>query len=167
MGFPAFREHDRGGDKRMMDELIQNATRLMQEQTIAYNRLTMACEQLATVLIKGEPEAVESMTRAGEVELLKMRSRLVQLMSALSSFADARAGNDGALALANETKSAFRDASNELLGAARHFQRVRARVAALATNGATFAAAGIERCGVPPITYRAPYARRGEGTGWA
>jgi hypothetical protein len=151
----------------MMDELIQNATRLMREQTVAYQRLTHACEQLSAVLINGEPEAIESLTRVGEGELLKMRSRLVQLMSALSSFADARAGGDGSLALAAETRTGFREASNELLHAAREFQRIRGRAAALATNGATFATSGIERCGVPPITYRAPYARRGEGAGWA
>jgi hypothetical protein len=54
-----------------------------------------------------------------------------------------------------------------MLQAARDFQQTRERAAALATNGAAFAAVCIEMCGVQPTTYRAPYARYGEGRPWA
>jgi hypothetical protein len=146
----------------MLDDLIQNAAKLMHEQAAAYGRLESACIQLGTVLVGGQPEAIESLTRAGEAEMLKMRVRLVQLMNALAVFADEHAGAAGQTTLGTETRIIFRDASSELLRVARKFQRTQARASALATNGATFAAAGIEHCGVPANTYRAPYARRGE-----
>jgi hypothetical protein len=149
----------------MLDNLIQNAAKLMREQAAAYRRLDSACQQLGVALVSGQLEVIESLTRAGEAELLKMRVRLVELMAALSMFAERHAGAQ--TALETETRLAFRDASNELLQAARDFQRTQARAAAVANNGATFAAAGIEICGVPPLTYRAPYARSGEGRSWA
>jgi hypothetical protein len=94
-----------------------------------------------------------------------MRSRLVRLMAALGSFADARSAAPST-PISPEARSAFGSASQELLQAARDFQQTQARAAALATNGASFSAVFIELCGVPPTTYRAPYARRGEGK-WA
>ena len=151
----------------MLDELIQNAAKLMREQAAAYRRLDSACHQLAAALVSGQPETIESLTRAGEGELLKMRARLVQMMSALASFADARTGTDRQVSLSTETRAAFRDASHELLEAAQNFQRTQARAAALANNGAIFATVGIENCGMTPTTYRAPYARRGEVRSWA
>jgi hypothetical protein len=138
----------------------------MTEQAAAYRRLDSACHQLTAALIKGQPETIESLTRAGEGELLKMRARLVQLMSALAAFADARAAGEKQATLSIETRTRFRDASRDLLQATRDFQRTQARAAALANNGATFAAVGIESCGVTPTTYRAPYARRGEVRSW-
>ena len=151
----------------MLDNLIQNAAKLMCEQAAAYIRLEAACHQLGTALVSGQPELIESLTRAGEVELLKMRVRLVELMTGLAAFADRHAGMEEQTALGTETRVAFRDASNELLEAARDFQRTQARAAAVANNGAAFAAAGIEICGVSPLTYRAPYSRRGEAKPWA
>ena len=150
----------------MLDDIIQNAARLMREQAAAYGRLTSACNQLGAALVSGQPEVIESLTRAGESELLKMRVRLVQLMTALAAFADRQTAAEGQKALSIETRAAFRDASNELLWAARDFQRTEMRASAVANNGATFAAAGIEMCGVSPTTYRAPYARRGEARVW-
>jgi hypothetical protein len=149
----------------MLDNLIQNAAKLMHEQAAAYRRLDSACQQLSAALVSGQLEVIESLTRAGEAELLKMRVRLVELMTALSRFAEHHAGAQATLE--TETRVAFRDASNELLQAARDFQRTQARAAAVATNGASFAAANIEICGVPPLTYRAPYARSGEARSWA
>jgi hypothetical protein len=149
----------------MLDQLIQNAAKLMNEQTVAYRRLNAACQQLGGALVSGQPETVEALTRAGEGELLRMRVRLVELMNALSTFADQHA--TGQHTLSQPTREAFRQASSELLAAARDFQRTQARVAAVANNGASFAATGIEICGVPPLTYRAPYARRGEAKAWA
>ncbi len=151
----------------MLDQLIQNAAKLMQEQAAAYRRLDSACQQLCVALVNGQPDSIETMTRAGEGELLKMRVRLVELMTALSTFADRHASNEGQPALSNETRVAFREASSELLGAARDFQRTQARAAAVANNGATFTSSCIEMSGLPPLTYRAPYARRGEVKSWA
>ena len=148
----------------MLNELIQNAAKLMHEQAVAYARLDAACQHLCTALINGQPEQIERLTRGGEAELLNMRARLVQLMAALSAFAEEPAG---AAALDHDTRVAFRDASNELLEAAQSYQRARARAATLAHNGAAFAASGIENCGVPPTTYRAPYSRSGGATRWA
>ncbi len=151
----------------MLDQLIQNAAQLMHEQAAAYRRLDSACQQLCGALVGGHPDQIETMTRAGEGELLKMRVRLVELMTALSAFADRHAGNDDQPALSHETRVTFREASSELLGAARDFQRTQARAAAVANNGATFTTSCIELSGVPPVTYRAPYARRGEVKSWA
>ncbi|HKX33339.1 MAG TPA: hypothetical protein VJ302_37020 [Blastocatellia bacterium] len=151
----------------MLDDLIRNAAKLMGEQAAAYRRLDSACLQLAAALVNAQPETIDSLTRAGEGELLKMRARLVQLMTALASFADARSQGEKQTPLSAETRTLFREASRELLAAAQHFQRSRTRAAALANNGATFASVGIESCGVTPTTYRAPYARRGEGRPWA
>ncbi len=151
----------------MLDKLIQNAAKLMCEQAAAYRRLDSACQQLSVTLVSGQPEAIEALVRAGEAELLKMRVRLVELMTSLATFAERQAGVEGQAALGAETRSAFREASNELLQAARDFQQTQARAAAVANNGASFAAVGIEICGVPPLTYRAPYARSGEARTWA
>jgi hypothetical protein len=151
----------------MSANLIQRATELIQEQTAAFRRLDAACAQLAAALVRDAPELIESLTRTGESELLKMRSRLVQIMSTLSAFAEARAQSSEAAPLGAEQRAAFEQASCELIEAATAFQTTQQRAAALALNGATFAAACIEHCGIPPTTYRAPYARRGEGRPWA
>jgi hypothetical protein len=150
----------------MLDDFINQAATLMQEQAGAYRRLDSACGQLAAALVQGSPTAIESATRAGEGELLRMRARLVQLMSALSAFAEARAGAGQNLPISPAARQAFEAASGALLAAANDFQRTSARAAALATSGSSFAAACIEVCGVPPTTYRAPYGRRGDGR-WA
>ena len=151
----------------MSDELIQQTATLMREQTLAYRQLKSVCEHLAGALIREAPEAIEPWTRAGETELLKMRARLVRIMGALGTFADARAKSPETCQLSTDTRAAFAAASNEMLQAAQDFQRTRERAAALATNGAAFAAVCIEMCGVTPTTYRAPYSRRGEGRPWA
>jgi hypothetical protein len=75
----------------MSDELILQAAGLMTEQADAYGRLDAVCRQLAAALVRGEPPVVDSLTRAGESELLRMRSRLVRITLSLTSFADARA----------------------------------------------------------------------------
>jgi ATP-dependent Clp protease ATP-binding subunit ClpA len=151
----------------MSDTLIQQAARLMQEQAAAYGRLNTACSQLGAALVRGEPSVIESLTRAGESEMLKMRSRLLQLMSTLTTFADARAKSPESSKLTAETRAMFESASGELTRAARDFTRTRERTSALANNGSTFATACIQTCGIQPTTYRAPYARRGEGRAWA
>lgn len=140
----------------------------MREQAAAYRQLEVATGQLSAALVRGAPEAIESLTRAGEGELLRMRSRLLQIMSALTRFADARAAQSNeALKIAPEARREFEEASSELMRAADAFEKTRARASVLATGGASFASACIERCGVPPTTYRAPYSRRGEAGKWA
>lgn len=139
----------------------------MQEQRDAYARLDDACAQLNAALVRGEPSAIESLTRAGESEMLRMRSRLLQLMSTLTAFADSRAKSPENSKLTTETRQSFESASVDLLRVAHEFERTRARAAALANNGSTFATACIQTCGIQPTTYRAPYARRGEGKTWA
>jgi hypothetical protein len=151
----------------MSDELIHQAAELMREQTAAYRRLDAVCGQLAASLVREAPEVIEPLVRAGESELLKMRSRLVRIMGALTAFAEARAAGPEATALSAETRTSFAAASQDLLQAAGDFQRTQQRAVALATNGAAFAAVGIEMCGVHPTTYRAPYTRPGEARPWA
>jgi fructoselysine-6-P-deglycase FrlB-like protein len=151
----------------MADEFIRQATELMREQTGAYQKLSLACAQLLSALTEGTPEIITALVRSGEAELLLMRSRVVRLMGTLTAFADARARDEGAgRQLGNispEVREAFAFASSELMESAREFQRVHRRTATLANNGAIFAATAIELCGIPPITYRAPYTRRREG----
>ncbi len=151
----------------MADQLIQQAARLMQEQSAAYARLDAACGQVALALVRGEPGAVESLVREAEGELLKMRSRLVQLMSTLTTFSDLRARAPDGARLSAEGRALFESSSSELLRAARDFERTRQRADALANSASTFVAACIETCGIRPTTYRAPYARRGEVRAWA
>jgi hypothetical protein len=151
----------------MLTELIDRAAELMREQAAAYARLDSLCNQLVAALVRGAPETVESLTRAGESEMLKMRARLVQITATLTSFAEARAKSPDTGSISNEVRSKFEIASQELLQAARKFQVNQSRAAALAANGASFVTACIETCGVPPTTYRAPYARRGDNRLWA
>jgi hypothetical protein len=151
----------------MPDKVINRASGLMREQTAAYRRLAAVCEQLIAALVRGEAEPIESLTRAGQAELLGLRSRLAQITSALSSFAAMRNAAPDRTPISAETREQFEAASNDLISTVRDFERVRARASALAINGAAFAGACIEMCGVQPTTYNAPYARRGDGRPWA
>ena len=151
----------------MSDELIQQAAKLMQEQAGAFARLDTACAHLSAALVSGEPRQIESLTRAGEGEMLKMRSRLLRLMSSLTAFADARAAKTEGGQLSAESRELFETASAELLRAATGFARTQERCAVLANSGSTLASACIQMCGAQPTTYRAPYARRGEAGTWA
>lgn len=150
----------------MSEEMILQATELMREQTDAYCRLNSVTTQLTTALASSKPETVGSLVRAGEGELLDMRARLLRLMSKLTAFADLRAASPNETSISAITREAFSQASQELQKAARSFQRVHARAAALAANGAIFASASMELFGLQPTTYRAPYTRRGEGKAW-
>ena len=151
----------------MSDQLIHQAAKLMREQAAAYLRLESASAQLTAALINGSAAAIESLTRAGESELLKMRARLVQIVATLGAFADSRAETASPAPISPEARTAFETSSKELHQAARNFQRTQKQATALATGGATFAAACIESCGAQPTTYSAPYARRGEAARWA
>ena len=153
----------------MIDDLIDKAARLMDEQTRDYAKLEAACERLAGALIHGNPTTIESMTRCGDVELMQMRARLVRIIQALTAFADARSGAQSIAPdpLGPEARARFESASNGLLAAANEFQRTRRRAASLTTSGATFATACIEVCGIQPSTYSGPYSRNAEARPWA
>jgi hypothetical protein len=156
-----------------LTHLISKAADLMREQSLAYGRIDAVSKQLSGALVSGSPEIIGSLVRAGESELLRMRSRLVQIISALTAFADARAAAHGnppdstAQPLDPQVRTLFETASNELMRAARDFQRTRRTASSLSISGSSYATAFIETCGVPPMTYRAPYSRRGEGPAWA
>lgn len=150
----------------MSERLIQRVAELMREQAVTYGRLGSICDRLSSALVRGEVDQIESLTRSGEAELLSLRSRLAQITSALSNFANLRNGSDRP-AIGEEARAAFESASSALMTAAREFQRIQPRAAALAINGVVFAGACIEMCGVKPTTYAGPYVRRGEGRPWA
>lgn len=150
----------------MSEELVKTATRLMTEQTTDFARLEVACKHLSQALVTGEPTTIDSLTRAGEVELLRMRSRLVRIIQSLTAFAEARAAAPQTQKLTPDTRAAFESASKEMLDAAHKFRRTRETAVALTTSGSTFAAACIEFCGIQPTTYNGPYSRSGETRPW-
>lgn len=133
----------------------------MREQAAAYRRLETATAQLSAALVRGAAVSIDSLTRAGEGELLRMRSRLLQITAGLTAFAEARAQNSekSPAALNASVRGEFETAAAELLDAARAFERVSMRASALARGGSSFATACIQVCGVTPQTYRAPATR--------
>lgn len=151
----------------MGEELILQATVLMREQTQAYERLTATCTQLTEALAASNSEAMATIVRTGEVELLEMRARLLRLMFKLTTFADARAANPNQTPISATVRQDFSQASGALQTAARIYQQAGGRASALAINGAIFSSVCIELFGIQPTTYRAPYTRRGEGRSWA
>lgn len=143
----------------MQDDLVRQVARLMQEQAAAYSRLETATAQLSAALVRGASGNIEALTRAGESELLRMRSRLVQITAALNSFAAARNNNSQNAPIGAEAKTEFETAAKELLDAARSFQKISGRAGSLALSGSSFATACIQVCGIPAQTYRAPTIR--------
>lgn len=140
----------------MHDDLIQKISNLMSEQAAAYARLESATAQLSAALVRGEPDIIESLTRTGDAELLRMRSRLLEITSALTEFAELRAQEAEKRPLDTAVREAFDAAAKSLIDSARQFQKISARVAGLAINGSSFASACIQNCGVLPSTYSAP-----------
>jgi hypothetical protein len=150
----------------MTDDLIREATQLMNEQAGDYALLNHACEELCQALTHGQPAAISLLTRGGEAELFKMRARLVRIVRTLTAFADARAAHPESSSISPDVRVDFEAASGNLLRAARQFQRIRERAAALTLGGSTFATACIQVCGIKPTTYKGPYARNGEARPW-
>ena len=151
----------------MTEAPIRETTQLMEEQAHAYLQLERSCDELCRALIQGEIVGIEKLTRGNDAELFPMRARMVRIVRSLTVFAEARALAPETSSLSPEVRAAFEAASQTLLQAARAFQRTRARAAALTNSGATFATACIEVCGIPPTTYRGPYARSAEVRPWA
>lgn len=147
----------------MHDDLIQKVSNLMDEQAAAYTRLESATAQLSAALVRGEPESIESLTKSGESELLRMRSRLLEITSSLTEFAELRAREEQKKPLEPSVRDAFDNAAKKLLESARKFQKISGRIASLAVNGTSFANACIEHCGVLPSTYRPPVLKYSTG----
>lgn len=151
----------------MHDEMIRKVAELMSEQSAAYTRLESAAEQLSAALVRGEPAVVDSLTRAGESELMRMRARLLEITSALTKFAESRARETEKTALDATAREAFEAAAKTLLTAAKSFQKAAARGATLALGGSSFASACVQMCGIPPMTYRAPVLKKYAEGGFA
>lgn len=149
--------------KIMQDDLIRKVANLMSEQTSAYSRLESATTQLSAVMMRGEPNLVESLSKAGEKELLKMRSRLLEITSALTEFAELRAAQTERTPLDNSAREQFEMSAKSLLEAAKSYQKTAGRASSLALGGSSFATACIQMCGLPPTTYRAPVLKYTEG----
>lgn len=145
----------------MQNDLIRTVAGLMTEQSAAYSRLESAATQLAGALVSGEPSRIESLTKAGETELLRMRSRLLEITSALTNFAEMRASQPEKTTLDASAREQFDTAAKQLLENARSFQKIAGRATSLALGGSSFSTACIQMCGVPPTTYRAPVLRYG------
>ncbi len=147
----------------MQDELIRKVATLMNEQFEAYGRLESATNHLSTALVRGESGSIESLTRAGESELLRMRSRLLEITSALTDFAEIRARETEKTPLDPAIREEFESAAKKLLEAGRQFQKTCNRAASLAVSGSSFATACIQTCGVSPTTYHAPVLKYAQG----
>ena len=146
----------------MFDEIVQKIARLMREQAKDYRTLDATTTQLVAALVRGAPAGIESFTHTGEDQLLKMRSRLLQIMSALSEFSEARMRTEDPQPLASEIRNEFEAASDELMYAARSFESTSNRAACLAVGGTTFASFCIQMCGITPSTYSVPYSKHAE-----
>ena len=148
------------------DDLLARVSDLMREQQAAYVRLEKLARNLTAQLVNGSPETIQRTIKIGNIELFKMRARLVEMMNTLTAFADARRNQTSTNQTATtqpppltpEARSDFEAASKKLLEAARSFARLSQQLAALARNGSSFTSANIEFCGIQPSTYRAPYA---------
>lgn len=145
-----------------MDDLIRKVSDLLNEQTAAYGRLENVTAQLSAALVRSEIPLIESLTKAAETELLRMRSRLLEITSALTKFAEGRAAEPDKTGLEAETRQKFDSAAKSLLEAARSFQKISHRTANLAMGGSSFASACIQMCGVPAMTYSAPVLKYAE-----
>lgn len=147
----------------MQNELIKKVANLMDDQTSAYTRLQSATAQLAAALTQGEPNTIESLSRSGETELMRMRARLLEMISALTDFSEMRAGETEKIPLDKFIREQFDTAAKQLIEAAGNFQRAANRCANLAQGGSSFSSACLQVCGVPATTYRAPVLKYAEG----
>lgn len=135
----------------------------MAEQSAAYTSLESLTGQLISSLTHCEPYQIESLSRAGETELFRMRSRLLQITSSLTDFADIKAGQTDSVPIETNAREQFENSANALLETARRFEKTIGRATSLALSGSSFAAANIQMCGVPPTTYEAPVLRFSKG----
>ncbi len=166
------KSYDMSHTSHTPDEILARVAHQMREQQQGYARLESIARNLSAQLVGGTPEAIEIVVKAGDAELLKMRSRLFEIMNSLTAFAEARRTNANATmdesaataTLSHERRAEFETASNALLNHAREFARLARQISALARNGSSFTSAHIEFYGIQPTTYRAPYAPNTRGT---
>lgn len=148
----------------MQQDLIKKIADLMAAQASSYASLESLTVQLVAALTRCEPHEIETLSRAGESALVKMRSRLLEITSALTLFAELRTSNPEPAGLDPQTREVFESAANGLVESARRYEKLSGRASSLALAGSSFAAAGIQTCGVPPSTYNAPVLGYGRGT---
>ncbi len=135
----------------------------MADQSAAYTSLESLTTKLIVALTACESSSIESLSRAGETELFRMRSRLLEITSALTDFAQLRSSQTESQPLDSDAREQFETAANKLLETARRFEILAGRASSLALGGSSFAAATIQMCGVPPTTYRAPVLKYSKG----
>lgn len=140
----------------MQEELILKIANLMTEQSAAFKSLELLTNQLIGALVRNEPPQIENIARSGESELRKMRSRLLEITNSLTAFSELNKSDNPPSAIGPEIRDAFETAANNLLEAARNYQKISKRTESLAVGGSSFATACIQICGVLPSTYSAP-----------
>lgn len=140
----------------MQEDLIKKIANMMSEQAAAFTSLESLTKQLIAVLIRSEPHNIEFLSRAGETELMRMRSRLLEITTSLTTFSEINRQENFKSTISAEVREKFEAAANVLLEAARNYQKIGKRTENLAHSGSSFATACIQICGVPPSTYRPP-----------
>ncbi len=140
----------------MQEDLIKKIANLMTEQAAAFTSLESLTKQLIAVLIRSEPNNIESIARAGETELMRMRSRLLEITTSLTAFSEINRQENYQSTIRPEVREIFESAANVLLESARNYQKISKRTENLAHSGSSFATACIQICGVLPSTYRPP-----------
>lgn len=147
----------------MQNDLIKKVAVLMTEQAAGYERLESATQNLSNALVQGNTNLIESLTKTGEAELTRMRSRLLEITSTLTNFAASRASQSESDPLTAEVRDEFDNAAKNLLEVAQKYETLAAKTTSLAVSGSSFAVACIQTCGIPPTTYRAPVLKYSEG----
>lgn len=147
----------------MQEELILKIANLMTEQSFGFRSLENVTNQLNAALVRSEPNAIENLSRAGETELMRMRSRLLEITNSLTAFSELNRQENAPNKIGAEVREKFETAANNLLDSAKNYQKINNRAANLALGGSSFATACIQICGVPPSTYRAPLLKYQQG----
>ena len=136
------------------NKILASVAEFMREQSEAYENLDAITRKLSNALVQSDLPLIEKYTKKGESELTRMRSKLLDIMSSLTKFAEQRSSEDQKLEA--QTKESFEACASELIEKAREFKRLIDKTANLALAGSSFAAACIQTCGVPPTTYNKP-----------
>lgn len=147
----------------MQNELIKKVADLMLEQASAYASLESLTVQLVSALTRCQPNEIETLSRAGESALFRMRARLLEITGALTDFAETRANDPDPSRLEADVRETFESAASGLIESARKYEKLTGRASSLALAGSSFAVAGIQTCGVPPSTYNAPVLKYSRG----
>ena len=147
----------------MQEDLILKIANLMTEQATAFTSLESLTNQLINALVRCDPNGIETLSRTGETELRRMRSRLLEITTSLTVVSEINRQENYQTSIGTETREKFEAAANTLLKAARSYQKVSNRTENLALGGSSFATACIQICGVPPTTYRAPVLKNSTG----